>query len=329
MRLTCLALLALLALPAAAQDKTAELGDLLERMAENGKRRFLWDAVAARRFQDEHVRMTGSGAEADAPYAVGIAVLRTAGLAVVSQEGEGVPTYRVVVAGQAQGDWGKTFQAAEELPQADEFCTLVLKLQYVSVREVRGEVQGLLTDARNVATQDERKLLVLSDYASALRLAANYVKRVDVAPPAAVTWRVRVAALEGTGEGDAELPEEFREAGLEKATGRDHFRLLGDGLASISMGGTRPRGSGSGKLAVRVGGELNVDVTMTVNREGAGPPELEPLELRAPEGFGGQHQHAYLSARVATREGEWVMAGTIPGAGKDAMVVVVVKVEKE
>lgn len=312
-------------LAALAEDRPAELADLLDRMAEGGKRRFIFDEQSASRFREEKVRLIPAAAESDASFATGIEILKTAKLALVAVEAGALPTWKVVWTERAREEVLRTYESLAALPATNEYCAFQVKLKYLRARDVLSLLQAILSDPRNVTVVEAGETLILSDFAQMLRGAMQVVTAADVAPTEGVAWRVTVAAIEASDGGDGSCPEAFKDAGLPAATGKKTFRLMTDGCVSVMTGGPATKSSGSARVALVLGPEGGLDVVMSVNRDTAGAPMLDTVEAR---GKDGALAGMTLSARVALKEGAWVVAGTVPVKDAPKAVVVLLRVER-
>ncbi len=327
MRTLLLSALAVCLFPIAAlaEDRPAEMSELLDRMAEGGKRRFIFDEEAASRFREQKVRLIPAAAESDASFATGIEILKTAKLALVAVEAGAIPTWKVVWTERAREEALRTYESLAALPATNEYCSYQLKLKYLRARDVLSLLQSILSDPRNVTVVEAGESLILSDFAQMLRGAVGVIAAADVAPADGQAWRVTVAAIEASEGGDGACPEAFKDAGLPAATGKKTFRLMTDGCVSVMTGGPATKSSGSARVALVLGPEGGLDVLMSVNRDTAGAPMLDSVEAR---GRDGALAGMALNARVALKEGAWVVAGTVPMKDAPKSVVVVLRVEK-
>lgn len=327
MKTLVLTLLAALCLPlaAAAQERGPELADLLARMADGGKRRFIYDEQASSRFREEKARIIPAGAESDESFATGIEILKSANLALVSVETGAIPTWKVVWTEKARDESLRTFDSVAALPATNEYCALQVTLKFLRVRDVFSTVQTLLADPRDAVVLESAETLLMTGFSGVLRAVGKLLAGADVAPAEGVSWRITVAAVEASEGGDGACPEAFKAAGLPGATGKKTFRLIADGCVSVMTGGPAGKNSGSARVALVLGPEGAMDVLMGLNRDAAGAPMLDSVEARGKEG---NVAGASLSARLALREGAWVVAGTIPTKEADRAVVVLLHAEK-
>jgi hypothetical protein len=313
-------------LAAAAEDRPLDLRQLLEQMSGGGKRKFLWEEGVAARWLERKVSLTPEAAEGDASFAVGLSLLRTAGLAAVAIDDAGPATWRIVTEAEARKHVGKARTSVDDLPPSDEYAALQVTLKNARVRNVFPLVQGLVTDPRNVLAEEEGNTIWIADYSQSLRRAGDLLRRIDADPAAGVTWRLSVAAVEADADGDGNVPEAFSKAGLPEATGRRSFRLVADGSVGVSLGGDFRSGSGSNALRMKLGGGLSADVRMAVQRDSDASPVLESFEVSIPD-KGEQPFAGSLGTRVATKPGAWTIAGTIPSKDSSRILVLLVRAD--
>lgn len=327
MKTLVLTLLAALCLPlaAAAQERGPELADLLARMADGGKRRFIYDEQASSRFREEKARIIPAGAESDESFATGIEILKAANLALVSVETGAIPTWKVVWTEKARDEALKSSTSVAALPSTNEYCSLQVSLKYLRARDLMSTVQMLLSDPRDVTVLETGETLIMCGFAETLRSVGKLIAAADVAPADGLSWRITVAAVEASEGGDGACPEAFKDAGLPAATGKKTFRLMTDGCVSVMTGGPAGKNSGSARVGLVLGPEGAMDVVMSLNRDTSGAPMLDSVEARGKEG---NVAGASLSARLALKEGAWVVAGTVPTKDAARAVVVLLRVEK-
>jgi hypothetical protein len=329
MRALFLSVLALIVCPlaSAAEDRPLELRELLGRMSDGGKRRFLWEENVSSRWLERKVSLTPESAEGDASFAMGLSLLRTAGLAAVAIEDAGPSTWRIVPEAEATKHVGKARLSVDDLPPSDEYTALLVTLKHVRVRNVLAPLQALVTDPRNVLVEEDGNTVWLADYSQSLRRAGEYLRRVDAEPAAASTWRISVAAVEADADGDGSVPEAFSKVGLPVATGRKTFRLVADGSVGVSTGSDFRGGSGTNSLRLKLGGGLNADARLQVLRDADGAPVIEAFEIVVPD-KGEQTFAGSLGTRVATKEGTWTIAGTIPAKESSKLLVILVRADR-
>ncbi len=327
MRALFLSALLLAPIAAAAEERSLELREVLDRISENGKRKFIWEESVATRWRERKVSVTSESAEGDTSFSMGLSLLRTAGLAAVAVEDAGPSTWRIVAEADARKHVGTARLSVEDLPQWDEYTALLVVLKHVRVRNVLAPLQALLSDPRNVLVEEDGNSVWIADFSRSLRRAGEYLRKIDADPVAGATWRISVAAVEADSEGDASIPEAFRKAGLDVATGRKNFRLVADGSVGVSTGGDFRVGAGTSSLRVKLGGGLNADVKMVVQRDAAGAPVLDAFEVSVLD-KGEQDFAGSLGTRLATREGTWTIAGTIPAKNSSKLLVLLVRADR-
>lgn len=300
------------------------LGNLLSKMTENGKRRFVWDEQVTRQFESSRVQSTAAGAESDGTFAFGLEVLAAAGLAVVQIESAGSGTYRVARIQEARGLVQRTCDRVEALPAANEYCRLQVRLRHARAREVHSAIQGLMGDARGFTFVEEGDLLVLTDFAQTLRRVAAFLQEVDVPAAESAGWRVTVEVFETTEDGTLAVADGVPLEKIEAAAGRKGFRRLTRGMAALTTGGGARGGS------VRAGTRLDeaLEVTILAARGGSAVLQVEQMEVREIV-EGEKAPRGHLQVRLALVPGEWAVAGTMPGGKAGATRVVVVRADRD
>src|SRR5436190_880670 len=167
----------------------------------------------------------------------------------------------------------------DNLPRANEFCTLVLHPRHVSPRTVQAVLINLVSFPQNCLSVEDSGTLVLSDYASVLRKCAEIVKEVDVLR----SFRVSIAILEGRSAKEASVPEPFGNLRLPETTGSNHFKLLGTGSAKLDrvvLVQQKPGlPGGSGKNVLRIAGPPSYLVEFGGSVKAEGGPTIEGLTV--------------------------------------------------
>lgn len=320
--LISMALLLAAPLAALSEENMVSFDELIVKMSEGGKRSFLYQEGTAARFAESRVHGGTAALYGAAPYEVGLEILKTSGLAAVPLPSGAI---RIVRADAASKEALRVISSVDELPAAEEFCSLAIVLRHARARDMLAPVQALISDPRNVACAESTNSMIVSDYASNLRKMAELIRRMDVGNDAS-TWRISVAVVEGT-DGLESVPAGFEGARLQAATGRKAFKVLGDGITTISMGGnTSDRGTqGLANLRLWGGEKLGADCRVSLSVEGA--LTLEQLRITG-EAEAGKESPTLLQTRLALKDSGWSIAGSLPGNGKDnAVRVVLVKAE--
>lgn len=310
-------------LPCAAEDGPVSFEALVAKMSAGGKRSFQYQESVAGRFAERRVH--GDTAALDGPkaYEAGLELLKTAGLAAVPLASGAI---RIVTTEQAPKEALRVVNTAEELPASEEFCSLAVTLRHARVRDLLAPMQALISDPRNVVVAESTNSLVVSDYASNLRKLAGLIARMDAGGEAG-TWRIMVAVLEGADADAVSAPKGFDGAKLAEATGRESFTLLGDGMATLAVGGMSPDRGPLARAAIRLwgGGPLGVQMTVTASADGG--LTFEELKV-AGEAEEGKEQPVMLQTKFSVKDTGWTIAGTLPVAGKDGKCrAVLIRVE--
>jgi len=322
---TLIAVALIFAAPLAArsEENMVSFDDVISKMSEGGKRSFLYQENTAARFAERRIHGGAAALDGPRPYETGLEILKTSGLAAVPLASG---TIRIVPAESASKEALRVISSVDELPAAEEFCSLALILRHARVRDMLAPVQALISDPRNVVCTESTNSMIVSDYASNLRKLAEIVRRLDVGQDAS-TWRISIAVLEGTNTGEPSVPAGFEGVKLEAATGRKTFKVLGDGMATLLMGGIPSDRGPQGLTTVRLwgGGRLGVELRASLSSEGG--MTLDQLRITG-EAEDGKEPPILLQTRMGLRDSAWSIAGSLPGNGKDAAVrVVLVKAE--
>src|SRR5436190_9699010 len=175
---------------------------VVEWMEKKSGRKFLFATSIG--LENVRIRVKPELIDLADPYAVGVDLLRLAYLGVAPSDS--VPGAVEVFQAPLGGKMAlKTYKSIDELPRANEFCTLVLHPRHVSPRTVQAVLINLVSFPQNCLSVEDSGTLVLSDYASVLRKCAEIVKEVDVLR----SFRVSIAILEGRSAKEASVPEPF------------------------------------------------------------------------------------------------------------------------
>jgi hypothetical protein len=166
--------------------------------------------------------------------------------------------------------------------------------------------------------------LVVSDYSSNLRKLAVLVARLDVPRPSP-TLSLSVALLQGVIGKEPQLPEPFKQLDLAKETGRNRFTPAGEGMARITAG---PVGrTAPPPLGLRFSGSQPYFVEAAVAADDDGGLLLETFSVNA-ESPADKKVTRLFYTRLALKEGDWTLAGTIPATGDEPLIVVLVKASR-
>ncbi|MCE9581857.1 MAG: hypothetical protein K8T20_05000 [Planctomycetes bacterium] len=317
-------LLAALALPmaAAAEEGVVSFEELIVKMSDGGKRHFLYPDNLSQRFADRKVHAQAESLEGPSAFAAGMEILKAAGMATVLQESGAI---RIVLVESAGKEALRVISSVAELPANDEFCSLAIVLRFGRTRDLLAPVQALISDPRNVVCTESTNSMIISDYASNLRKLAKIIERIDVGQDA-TNWRITVAVLEGK-DGVVSAPEGFDAAKLHEATGRTSFTFVGDGMATLSMGGSASDRGGKGVALVRLwGGEkLASNIRTSIAQDGSLMIDEFVILTDLAEG---KTNSPLLQTRLGVKSGVWTVAGSLPGDGtSNAGRVVLVKAE--
>jgi hypothetical protein len=256
-------------------------------------------------------------------YEVGLSLLRSIDIAAVPVE-DGQGTMRLLPAPIA-GKQAKVYTEVDQLPKADEFCTLSLSLQFVSPRDVQATLINKIGFPQNVLAVESPPTILLSDYASSLRVLAGIVRQLDVkvAPPP--SYRIVLALLEGTNGQEPAVPEEFGKMDLAGAVSRNRFVLLAESSASID-GKETVRGKPS-LTTLRLTGAVPLLAEFKGAAKGDRGVALSELTVRrdvtpAPPG-------PLLTSQVELQPGTWRILGTFTGDKEGTVLVILARVTRE
>jgi hypothetical protein len=258
--------------------------------------------------RNTRVRVPEEFLDLNDPYAVGVDLLKVAGLGVAPSDSN--PGAIDIFPGPLGGKQAlKVYQKVEDLPRANEFCTLALHPRHVSPRDVQAVLINVVSFPQNCLSVENAGALILSDYSSVLRKCAAIVSEMDFSR----SFRVSVALLEGRSGKEASVPEGFRNLRLADATGANQFTLLGTASAKLE----RSPGRNAGKIALRIPGSpaYLVDLDGTIRAEGG--PTLEGLAVSLDQ----EKPKRLFEARLTLRDDQWAVAGTIPAADGASLVI--------
>jgi hypothetical protein len=321
--IAALALLAA-ALPAAADP--ASLDQILESMSEKGRRSFVYGRHVSDTFLSRAGKLSPEGERPGDPYSDGIALLRSAGYAVVTPSSEG--PYSIIPLDSAPIGDVRLFDSVDQLPAADEFCGLRIAIGRMTMNEALQGARTLATRVDFVSGLPGNRAVLVTDYASRLRRIHKALADAGTAAADRVSLRVSVAVVEGSIAGALEIPDAFKDAGLD-STGRNRFRLLADGCTSFDLGSAisgRSAVEGQGRVALDIPRRVNVDFVAGPGVDGS--VVLERFSVTAPAAGGEAQAERLLEARPSATDGRWSVAGSIPGGKDGSVYLVLVRVEK-
>ena len=290
--------------------------DLVDWMTKKTGRKFIYSegvGLNHRRFRfQEDLFELGDA------YALGVALLRTADLAVTPSDG--VPgTSEIVPAPIAGKKALKVCKSVDELPKADEFCTLVLQPRHVSPRSAQALLINIVSFPQNCLSVEDSGTLILSDYPSVLRKCAEIVRSID----ASRVFRVHVTLLEGRRGTEASLPDEFKNLRLTEATGLNRFTVSGTAAAKLERALPQPVPGipgGAGKTVLRFSG-YTVEFGASVRASGG--PTLERFTVLR------DGEKPLLETMVGLKDENWTFVGSIPTDREGGALVIVARAVPE
>lgn len=319
-----LALLFAAPLAALSEEKMVSFDDLIAKMSEGGKRTFLYPEDIAARFTARGVHGGGAALEGPKAYEAGLEILKTAGLAAVTQPSGAI---RIVQTESASKEALRVISSVDELPAAEEFLSLLIILRHARARDVLAPVQAMISDPRNVLASESTNSIIVSDYASNLRKLAGIIGKIDAGQDAS-TWQISVAVLEGSDADKASIPAGFEYVKLEAATGRKAFKVLGEGMTSLLLGGLPSDPKTQGLATVRFWGGEKLSLELKASLSAQGALTLEQLKILG-EAEQGKDQPTMLQTRLGLKDSGWAIAGSLLVHENDKTVrVVLVKAEQ-
>ncbi|MGZ8900606.1 MAG: secretin N-terminal domain-containing protein [Limisphaerales bacterium] len=148
---------------------------------------------------------------------------------------------------------------AEELPNAEQFITRIVKLKTAKPSEIAPTLQGLAKTPTGVTAIDSNQTLILRDYSSNIRRMLEIIEKIDVMPESDFTLEVIPVRYGKVGDIHATMQALISGAGGGGGAGvattaggvgtqRGGFGggSMGSGLRSGAMGGSRMGGSSYG-----------------------------------------------------------------------------------
>jgi hypothetical protein len=304
-----------------AGNMTAE--DVVQWAAKKSGRKFLYTEDLGLR--NKRIKIPDDLLDQGDPYAVAVGLLKTTDVAVAPSES--VPgAFELCPAPTAHKRSLKVQRSVDDLPRIDEFCTLVLHPRHVSPRTVQAALINLVTFPQNVLAEESSGTVIISDYASNLRRLAAIVREID----GLRSYRLGVALLEGSPEGDASVPDRFKDLRLPDVTPCRRFVLLGEASTRLDQpSGVKGAGpAAEGRTALRFPGPVPAVVEFDAVIRAADAPILAPLILRGdlgnPAGEG-----RLLETRIELKDGAWVLAGSVPLSKEGRSLLVLLRATPE
>ena len=110
-------------------------------------------------------------------YAVGLVLLKTVGLCAIRQEKAGVT--EITSSNIAYKRESPVYRSEKELPEADEWCTLILRLSFVRPRTVQAALISMVTMPMNIVSSSDTPTLIITDFSSNVRRLVKLVREMD------------------------------------------------------------------------------------------------------------------------------------------------------
>ena len=286
---------------------------LVEWMEKKTGRKFIFTGDLGLR--NVRIRVHEELLDTSDPYVVGVDLLRLAHIGVAPSDSFAGATeiFAAPVGGKKAL---KVYKSVEELPKANEFCTLVLHPRRVSPRAVQALLINIVSFPQNCLSAEDSGTLVLSDYASVLRKCAEITNDLDVAR----AFRVSVALLEGKAGKEASVPEPFRDLRLVDATGLNQFSVLGSAASRLERLQAKPgTASPAGKNALRFPGTPAFLVEFDGSVRAAGGPMLDRFTVSVDQ----ERATRLFEAQISLKDDRWTFAGAVPTAGGTSLVILV------
>ncbi|HEX7897407.1 MAG TPA: hypothetical protein VF950_06585 [Planctomycetota bacterium] len=149
--------------------------DVVEWMEANSKHRFVYAAETA--LQHKKIRVRKEALDPAKAYEAGLALLKTVHLIAIRKEKAGVVE---ILPAPIGGKYEVPVHASvDQLPAADEFCTLVLRPRFVGPREVQAMLINTVGFPQNCLAMQDPPSVVITDYASNLRRLAALMAEFD------------------------------------------------------------------------------------------------------------------------------------------------------
>lgn len=251
------------------------------------------------------------------PYSVGVDLLRLANFGVAPSDS--APGVLEVFAAPIGGKKGlKVYKSVDELPKANEFCTLVLHPRHASPRSVQALLINLVTFPQNCLCMEDSGTLLIADYTSVLRKCAGVLNELDISR----SFRVSVALLEGRSGKEDSIPEPFRNLRLSEATGLNHFAALGTASLKLQRAvQNQPGGPAQGgRNALRFPGTPAYLLEFDGLVRTAGGPTLDRFTVRTDQ----EHPVRLIEGKFSLNDENWTFAGSVD-TGEGASLVILLR----
>lgn len=320
----------LLAPPQEQKETVSELraSEIVEWMSRHSDRKFAW-SEGALKLKEKIVSFTPGLLDAGHAYEAGLSLLKSVDVAAIpAQDGSGA--VRLFPAFSGGKETLQVHTSADQLPKADEMCSLQLKLTYTSPREVQATLINLASFPQGILSTESAGTILMTDYASKLRKMAELIRGIDVPrnPPMS-TWKISIVALEGTA-GDASLPEEFKALDLPKAAGKTRFVELGRSMMQYFDVRTEifhPQGQKIPEVGLRILARqpLFARLSGSVSSEKGRffierfSVHQDPTDKEAP----------LLTTRLYLKEGDWTLVGSVSPEKDGASLVILARADRE
>jgi hypothetical protein len=165
----------LLALTAQAAEPRMSAREVVEWMEAHTKHKFVYSADLG--LQHTQVRCKKEDLDPAKAYEAGLALLKTVRLIAVRKEKAGVVEISPApLGGKAEVP---VYTSVQQLPDADEFCSLVLRPRFMDARSAQAVLINMAGFPQNVLSVEDPPGLILSDYASNLRRLAALLAEID------------------------------------------------------------------------------------------------------------------------------------------------------
>lgn len=149
--------------------------DVVEWMETHTKHRFVYPA--SNDLSKPKIRCRLQDLDPAKAYEAGLGLLKTLDLIAIRKEKAGVVELSYGPVGAKKEI--PVYTAVEQLPAADEFCSLVLRPRFIDPRSAQAVLINIVGFPQNVLCVQDPPSLVLSDYASNLRRLAGLLAEVD------------------------------------------------------------------------------------------------------------------------------------------------------
>jgi hypothetical protein len=263
------------------------------------------------------IRLPENLSETEDLYSVGVDLLRLANVGVApSDSAPGVLELFPAALGSKKGL--RVYKSVEELPKANEMCTLILHPRHVSPRSVQAVLINVITFPQNCTCLEESGTLLITDFTAVLRKCAGILDDLDVAR----SFRLSIALLEGRIGKEDSIPESFRNLRLSEATGMNRFTPLGTTSLELQRAVQAPPGgpAQAGRSALRFPSTPAYVVEFEGLVRAAGGPTLERLTVRTD-----QEQPVHLfEGKCSLKDENWTFVGSVR-TGEGASLVLLLR----